>query len=70
MENRTIIARGDRLYQLLRGMERERFGMAMFAFDQAMETQDDRVIAAARKQLEVVLDIVENELIFGSGTVQ
>lgn len=70
MENRTVIARGDRLYQLMRGMERERFGLAMIAFDQAMETQDERIIALARKQLEAVLDIVENELILGSGTVQ
>ena len=70
MENRTIIARGDRLYQMLNGVERERLGMAMTAFDQAMETQEDRSIVVARKNLEEFLGFMENELILGSGTVQ
>lgn len=70
MENRTTIARGDRLYQMLNGVERERFGAAMTAFDQAMDTQDDRIIGIARKQLEEIIESVENMLILGSGTIQ
>jgi molecular chaperone HscC len=70
MENRTVLARGERVYQLLKGVHRERFGMEMALFEQAMEAQDDRTVKPARARLEEVIEAVENELVLGPETIQ
>jgi molecular chaperone HscC len=60
LEHRTLLARGERLYQLMRGQGREWFGARIVAFEQALETQDKRVVDAARKQFEATLNDVEH----------
>lgn len=70
MENRAALARGERIYGLLNGADRERFGLEMALFDRALASQEDREIIPARRRIEEVMDFVENEFIFKAGTVQ
>ncbi|MET0267975.1 MAG: molecular chaperone HscC [Duganella sp.] len=60
IEHRTLLARGERLYQLLRGQGREWFGARIVAFEQALESQDRRLIDSARQQFEATLNEVEH----------
>lgn len=43
IENRTLLARGERMYQQLRGSQREELGRRTTALEQALATQDRRV---------------------------
>ena len=61
IENRTLLARGERLYQLLRGRLREQMGDELLRFEQALETQDRRIAASAADVLRAVLDQVERQ---------
>lgn len=61
IENRTLLARGERLYQLLRGRLREQMGDELLRFEQALETQDRRIAASAADVLLAVLDQVERQ---------
>jgi molecular chaperone HscC len=60
MEHRTMLARAERLYQQLRGHQREWFGAQIAAFEQALESQDKHVIAPQRKQFEQILNDIEH----------
>jgi molecular chaperone HscC len=60
IEHRTLLARGERLYQLMRGQGREWFGAQIVAFEQALETQDRRTVDMARRQFETTLNDVEH----------
>jgi len=59
IENRTLLARGERLYQQLRGQVRERMGYEIMRFEQALETQDARVVGPAAQGFRALLDDVE-----------
>lgn len=61
IEHRTLLARGERLYQQMRGHGREWFGAQIAAFEQALDTQDQRAVGTARKQFESLLNDVEHD---------
>jgi molecular chaperone HscC len=61
MEHRTMLARAERLYQQLRGHQREWFGAQIALFEQALESQDKRVITPQRQQFEQVLNDIEHD---------
>jgi molecular chaperone HscC len=59
IENRTLLARGERLYQQLRGEVRECLGQHLMRFEQALDTQDAHVIGPVAREFRVLLDEVE-----------
>ncbi len=59
LENRTLMARAERLYAQLRGAEREWLASRTLQFERLMAGQDLRAIAAARKEFEAELDQAE-----------
>lgn len=61
LENRTLMARGERLYQQLRGEAREQLGRQVTLFEQALATQERRVIVPAATTLRQVLDHFEHQ---------
>uniref|UniRef100_UPI000D3DA62B Hsp70 family protein n=1 Tax=unclassified Variovorax TaxID=663243 RepID=UPI000D3DA62B len=61
MENRTLLARAERIYQQLRGDAREWLGMRIPEFERALATQDKRVIAPAHRQLQEQLEQIERD---------
>jgi molecular chaperone HscC len=61
LENRTLLARGERLYQQLRGDAREQLGRQVMLFEQALATQDRRTIGQAVITLRQALDHFEHQ---------
>lgn len=61
MENRTLLARGERLYQQLRGAEREKLGREIARFEAALESQEPRIIVPATRLLRQVLDYFDHQ---------
>jgi molecular chaperone HscC len=61
MENRTLLARGERLYQQLRGTAREQLGREITRFETALESQERRVIAPAAEAFRKVLDYFDHQ---------
>jgi molecular chaperone HscC len=61
LENRTLMARAERLYEQCRGDPREWLGAQILRFERALATQDDRTVKAARKELEQALDHIERQ---------
>ncbi|CUI02774.1 Chaperone protein DnaK [Janthinobacterium sp. CG23_2] len=61
IEMRTLLARGERLYQQLRGSVRDQLSVEMTRFEGNLETQDKRLIDAAAKRFVEVLDYVEHQ---------
>jgi molecular chaperone HscC len=60
IENRTLLARGERLYQQLRGEPREHLGRQITYFERILDSQDQRAIAAAR-ELRDLLDYLDRQ---------
>lgn len=60
IDHRTLLARAERLYQQLRGQEREWLGAQILSFEQTLESQDKRLIEPKRKEFEVLLNEVEH----------
>jgi len=61
LENRTLMARGERLYEQFRGDEREWLGAQILRFERLLATQDERQIAPVRREFEALLDKVERD---------
>lgn len=61
LDNRTTLARAERIYQQLRGEVREWLAQQMLSFDAALATQDNRKITPIRQRLEQALDAIEND---------
>ncbi|WP_312547499.1 molecular chaperone HscC [Massilia sp.] len=61
MENRTLLARGERQYQQLRGAAREELGQQIVHFERALESQDRHVIAPAADRFRQVLEYFEHQ---------
>ncbi|SFQ33700.1 molecular chaperone HscC [Variovorax sp. OK605] len=61
MENRTLLARAERVYQQLRGDVREWLGMRISEFESALATQDKRVIAPVHRQFQEQLEQIERD---------
>jgi molecular chaperone HscC len=59
LDNRTLLARGERLYQQLRGDVREYLGQRLMHFEQVLETQDARTIDPAVREFRKLLDDIE-----------
>ena len=68
LENRTLLARAERLYELLRGEGREWLGERIMMFEQLLATQDERQIRSARPRFEEMLDHVERDSFLDGGT--
>ena len=66
IEHRTLLARGERLYQLLRGAEREWFGRQVFTFERVLESQDHALITRVRTAFERTLNDAEHFSFAGS----
>jgi molecular chaperone HscC len=63
---RTQLARAERLYQQLRGDQREQLGSHIMQFERALETQDRRVFEPASSAFGRTLDQMENHGLFAS----
>jgi molecular chaperone HscC len=61
MENRTLLARAERVYQQLRGDVREWLGMRISEFERALATQDKRVISPVHRQFQEQLEQIERD---------
>jgi len=64
LENRTVLARAERLYEQLRGMEREYLGRQVLGFERLLAGQDERVIVPGRRALAELLDALERHNAF------
>jgi molecular chaperone HscC len=67
LENRTLLARAERLYEQFRGAEREWLGAQILRFEQLLATQDERRIAPGRRDFAELLDRVERDSFLGDG---
>jgi len=61
LENRTLLARSERLYEQCRGHEREWLGAQILRFEQLLATQDERRIAPGRRDFAALLDRAERD---------
>lgn len=61
MENRTLMARAERLYEQLRGHPREWLAHQILLFEQALATQNLRQVAPERQRLQAALDALERD---------
>lgn len=61
IEFRTMLARGERLYQQLRGEAREELGRQLMQFERALEAQDDRISRQAARTFQEVLEYFEHQ---------
>ena len=67
LENRTLLARAERLYEQSRGDEREWLGRQILRFEQLLATQDARRIAPGQKTLREILDQLDKNSFLDSG---
>jgi molecular chaperone HscC len=67
LENRTALARAERLYEQFRGNAREWLGQQIALFEEALATQDVRVVNPRRKQFEAMLDQLERDSFLDGG---
>ena len=61
LENRTLLARAERIYQQLRGDIREWLGVRIVDFERALATQDKRLIAPVHRELQQQLQHIERD---------
>lgn len=62
--NRTLLARAERVYQVLRGDERHHLANEILLFEQVLEQQDARLIPPARARLTQEIDALERYSVF------
>lgn len=60
-ENRALIAQAERVFQQLRSSEREGLGEEIGRFEQAMQSQDERIVRVARERLRKVVGFFERD---------
>jgi molecular chaperone HscC len=61
LENRTLLARADRLYEQLLGEVRERLGERILRFEQVLATQDPRLISRDSTAFRETVDAIEHD---------
>ncbi|UPG90755.1 Hsp70 family protein [Luteibacter aegosomaticola] len=61
LENRTLLARAERLYEQLLGTPRDHVGQMILRFEQLLATQDARLIARDAAQFRDALKAIEAE---------
>ena len=59
MENRTLMARAERLYQQLRGPQREWLGAQIRVFEASLASQEPRRIDTDRRTFDEIVNSVE-----------
>jgi molecular chaperone HscC len=64
LPNQTLISRAERVYQEALGDKRSYVSHVLAQFMAILDRQDDREIREARKELESILDEIENEPVF------
>ena len=67
LENRTLMAKGERLYEQLRGETREWLGAQILYFEQVLATQDQRTIEPHHIRFEEMLNRIERDSHIDSG---
>ncbi|MEN4921820.1 molecular chaperone HscC [Achromobacter spanius] len=65
--NRVLLARAERVYQMMRGGDRELLAGEIALFERALATQEERTVARGREQLRRVVDILERAAVFAPG---
>ncbi len=61
IEYRTMLARGERLFQQLRGQARTQIGTEIMHFERTLESQDKRLFQPASVRFQQVLDHFEQQ---------
>jgi molecular chaperone HscC len=61
IENRTLLARAERVYQQLHGEVREWLGIRIAEFERVLALQDKRQIAAMQRQFQEQLEQIERD---------
>jgi molecular chaperone HscC len=61
LEKRTLLARAERLYLLMRGEAREWMGQQIGEFERALDSQDERRIAPLQRKFAELLDEIERD---------
>lgn len=61
LENRTLMARAERLYQLLRGEQRDWLGTQIGAFEITLNKQDDQLVRRTRQKFDDMLTQIEQQ---------
>jgi len=69
LENRTLLARAERLYEQLLGAPRDHVGQCILRFEQALATQDTRLIARDTAAFREALDAIERDSRFAPDPV-
>jgi len=69
LENRTLLARAERLYEQLLGAPRDHVGQCILRFEQALATQDARLIARDTAAFREALDAIERDSRFAPDPV-
>jgi molecular chaperone HscC len=67
LENRTLLARAERLFEQRRGDERAWLGQQILLFEQLLATQDKRQITPAQRKFRDLLDQLERVTFIDSG---
>ena len=67
LENRTLLARAERFYEQSRGDERAWIGRQILAFEQLLQTQDQRRIHPGQRTLRDILDQLEKTTFLDDG---
>lgn len=60
IENRALIALGERLYQESRGDKREYIASCLIHFEKAVDSQDRKIIDAKRAEIQEIFNSLEN----------
>jgi len=61
VEQRMLLARAERIYQQLRGSQREWLGQQIMAFERVLDSQDDRQIAPQKRNFAELLEGIERD---------
>jgi molecular chaperone HscC len=70
LENRTLLARAERLYEQLLGEQRDRVGQFILRFEQTLASQDARLIARDATAFRDALDAIERDYRFAPDPVE
>jgi molecular chaperone HscC len=68
LENRSLLARAERLYEQLLGESRDHLGGSILQFEQTLATQDPRLIARDTGAFRAVLNGIEHDSHFAPDT--
>lgn len=63
LENRTLMARADRVYQQLKGDSRAWLTTQIAEFERVVETQNIKLITPAQKKFTEILDEIERDVV-------